>query len=178
MSVNPALGIAASVLSAATPVTAIAEQTPDKASRLAELVAAGALTAPLSSMDGLLYVTTSTEMTKNAGDPLPRDVSSFSRRDKQVWVISEWEKKGKVSKGFLAAKVYDDQNRVRIAVEPKKMSLSSSPMRSGFNFAPGPLDPGTYRIDLIWDSQPVWRTFIRVYYGFGFGLTKSPVPYL
>ena len=162
MSVSSALGIATTVLSAATPVTAIPEQTTDRTYKLADLVDAGSLTAPLSTMDGLLYVATSTEMTRNASDPLPRDVCEFSRRDKQVWVISEWQKKGKVSKGLLGGKVYDDRNRVRIAVEPKKMSLSSSPLRSAFNFAPGPLDPGIYRIDLIWDDQPVWRTFIRV----------------
>jgi len=35
-------------------------------------------------------------------------------------------------------------------------------MRSSFSFALGPLSPGIYRIDLIWDDEPVWRTFIRV----------------
>ncbi len=162
MSVNPALGTATKLLSAASPTSAIPGQVPFKTSKLSELVATGVLTAPLAGMDGLLYVTTSLEMSKTAADPLPRDTSEFSRRDKQVWVISEWQKKGKVSKGLLAAKVYDDQNRVRITVEPKKTSLPSSPMRSGFGFAPAPLDPGVYRIDLTWDDQPVWRTFIRV----------------
>jgi hypothetical protein len=101
-------------------------------------------------------------MTKSAGDPLPRETYEFSRRDGLVWVISEWQKKGKVSKGMLSAKVYDDQNRVRVTVAPKKTSLPLSLLRSGFNFALQPLSPGIYRIDLIWDDEPVWRTFIRV----------------
>ena len=162
MSISPLLGLSAGTLNAATPVPAVPEPLPGKSSRLSEMIAAGALAAQLSDMDGLLYVTTSLEMSKTASDPLPRDVCEFSRRDKQVWVVSEWQKKGKVSKGLLAAKVYDDQNRVRIAVEPKKTSLSPAPTRSGFSFSPGPLNPGVYRIDLMWDDQPVWRTFIRV----------------
>jgi S1-C subfamily serine protease len=162
MSVNPALGILTGALNAATPVPAIPAQLPEKASSLSELVAAGVLTAPVSEMDGLIYVTTANEMTKAASDPLPRDVWEFSRRDKQVWVISEWQKRGRVSKGLLAAKVYDGQNRVRVVVQPKKVSLYPIPLRSGIGFSPESLNPGIYRIDLLWDDQPVWRTFIRV----------------
>lgn len=162
MSVNPLLRMSVNMVNAATPVSGIPGKAPEEASRLGELVGAGTLTAPLSAMDGLIYVTTSLEMSKSASDPLPRDVCEFSRQDRQVWVISEWQKKGKVSKGLLAAKVYDDQNRVRVTVPPRKTSLPSSPMRSGFSFEPGPLNPGIYRIDLIWDDEPVWRTFIRV----------------
>lgn len=162
MSVNAALRISINVVNAATPSSGIPEKATEAASKLGELVAAGTLTAPLSLMDGLVYVTTSLEMSKSASDPLPRDVCEFSRRDKQIWVISEWQKKGKVSKGTMTAKVYDDQNHVRVTVPPRKTSLPSSPMRSGFSFEPGPLNPGIYRIDLIWDDEPVWRTFIRV----------------
>jgi S1-C subfamily serine protease len=162
MGVSPALRMSVDMVNAATPVSGIPEKAPEEASKLGELAATGALTAPLSEMEGLIYVTTALEMSKSAGDPLPREVYEFSRRDGLVWVISEWQKKGKVSKGMLAAKVYDDQNRVRVAAAPKKTSLPSSPMRSSFSFALGPLSPGIYRIDLIWDDEPVWRTFIRV----------------
>ena len=162
MSVNPTLGITTNNLNASTPLTAIPMQMPDSLSKLSELAASGALTAALSDMDGLIYVTTAAEMVKSASDPLPRDVCEFSKRDKQVWVISEWQKKGKVSKGMLSARVYDQQNRVRVTVDPKKMSLSSAATRSGFSFAPAPLDPGIYRVDLVWDDKAVWRTFIRI----------------
>ncbi|HKW97629.1 MAG TPA: serine protease [Bryobacteraceae bacterium] len=161
-SVNPSLGIATSGLNAAVPASTLPRRMPDKASKLVDLVATGALTAPLFDVDGLLYVGTSTEIGKHMSDPLPRDVWEFSRHDKQVWVVSEWQKKGKVSKGKLAARVYDDQNRVRIVVEPKKISLSANPMRSAFAFETGTLSPGFYRIDLTWNGQPVRRTFIRV----------------
>jgi len=113
-------------------------------------------------MEGILYVGTAAEMPKSASDALPRDIATFSRRDNQVWVISEWRKAGKISKGVLSAKVYDDQNQLRVTVQPKRVSLSAAPTRSGFGFAPASLPPGFYRIDLLWDDQPVWRTFIRI----------------
>jgi len=162
MSISPALGISTHSLNAVTPVSAIPKQLPDKPTSLGVLVSSGVLTAPLSEMAGLLYVGTASEPIKQASDPLPRDVCEFSKRDKQVWVISEWLKKGKVSRGMFSAKVYDEQNRIRVAVQPKKISLSSTPARSGFSFEPATLTPGLHRIDLFWDERPVWRTFIRV----------------
>ena len=62
----------------------------------------------------------------------------------------------------MSAKVHDQQNRLRITVEPRKLSLSDAPTRSAFTFSPAGLNAGIYRIDLIWDDRPVWRTFIRV----------------
>jgi len=161
-SVNPALGIAANALSAATPASAISLPNANKPSKLSDLTEAGVLIAPLRDMDSLLYLGTSTKMGRHISDPLPHDVWEFSKHDKQVWVISEWQKRGKVSKGMLGAKVYDDQNHVRVVVDARKISLSWSPMRSAFSFETAALNPGVYRIDLSWDDQPVWRTFIRV----------------
>lgn len=160
--VNPALGIVANVMNTATPISALPKSSSDKPSKIAELVARGVLTPPLQDMGSLLYLSTSTEVGKHASDPLPRDMFEFSRRDKLVWVISEWQKRSKVSKGMLGAKVYDDQNRVRVVLEPRKISLSTAPLRSAFSFETAPLTPGLYRIDLAWDDQPVGRTFIRV----------------
>jgi hypothetical protein len=162
MTISPKLGIVTYALSAATPVSAVAARISENGSPLAELAATGNLTAALSSTDALLYVATAAEMTKAATDPLPRDMCEFSRRDKQVWVISEWIQRGKISKGLLSGSVWDEQNRLRVKVEPKKTSLSLSPLRTGFGFVPAALEPGIYRVDVIWDGQPVWRTFIRI----------------
>jgi S1-C subfamily serine protease len=162
MSVNPALHISAGMVAAATPLPGIPPRERDVASTLGELIDKGILTPPLADMDGLIYVTTSLDVSKLADAPLPRDVCEFSHQDKQVWVTSEWQKRGKVAKGMLAAKVYDDQNRVRIAITPKKVSLPLSAMRSTFSFPLDQLSPGIYRIDLFWNDNPVWRTFIRL----------------
>ena len=127
MSVNPSFDSANRAANSATPAAAIPRDVPEI--ELVELEGAGKLTMPFTDMDGILYVTTSSEATKSATDPLPRDVYDFSRRDKQVWVISEWQQKGKISKGMLSATVYDDQNHVRAIVAPKKVSLPSTALR-------------------------------------------------
>jgi hypothetical protein len=155
-------GLTPHMLNAATPISSIATPLAEKAEKLGDLVAAGAMAAPLAGMDGLIYVVTCREAPSQLLDPLPRAVAEFSRRDKNVAVLSEWVKKGKVGKGVLAARIYDGENHERIAVPPKKVTLSSTITRSTFGFAPAPLEPGLYRIDLIWDDRPVWRTFIRI----------------
>ena len=160
--VNQALGILPGGVSAVTPIAALQRPVSAKTAKLSDLLAAGVLSAPLSDSDGLVSVQTFLDIPKNATEELPREVTQFSRRDQHIWVVSMWMKRGKVYKGALSAKVYDDQNRVRLAVEPKKMSLIQVPIRSSFSFSPAPLDTGVYRIDLIWDDQPVWRTFIRI----------------
>jgi hypothetical protein len=160
MSINPSLGLALTAVNVATPLPNLPN--PKPASKLAELLASGALTPPLSDMEGLIYVTTATEAARAANTPLPRDVAEFSRRDAQVWVVAEWQKKGRISKGVVSSRIYDVQNRLRLNVPPKKVSLTEAPTRYTFGFTPAGLEAGIYRIDLLWDNQPVWRTLIRV----------------
>jgi hypothetical protein len=87
ISVNPALGISTSSVSAATPISEVTSRTPGKPATLGELASSGALTAALTDIDAMVYVGTSNEMSKNASDRLPLDVCEFSRGDKQVWVF-------------------------------------------------------------------------------------------
>jgi S1-C subfamily serine protease len=162
MSVSPRLSLANTNVTAATRIPALSLIRSDHTSTLSDLIASGELTAPLSEIEELIYVTTASEVNRNPGAPLPRDVCDFSRRDKQVWVVSEWQKKGKASKGMLSAKVYDTENRPVVTVEPRKISLDVLPARASFGFAPTQVQPGIYRIDLIWDGQAVWRTFVRI----------------
>jgi len=41
-------------------------------------------------------------------------------------------------------------------------ALRGEPTRISFAFSPSPLQVGIYRIDLLWDGRPTWRTFIRI----------------
>jgi hypothetical protein len=149
-------------VNAAIPLSALPGNPPSHAASLADLAASGVLTEPISAMPEFLYGGTALDMTKKAGDTTPRDVSEFSARDQQIWVYSLWEQKGKRSKGMVSAKAYDEQNRVRVTIAPKKVTLTSTPARLTFNFPPSALKAGTSRIDVIWDNRPVWRTFVHV----------------
>lgn len=162
MSVSPGLYSSLNNASAAIPLTALPDRAPGRTFRLAELAASGVLTEPLSGMPEFMYGSTALDVSKKAGDAMPSDVSEFSMRDPQVWVYSLWAQKSKLSKGIVSAKVYDEQNRIRVTVPPKKVSLNATPIRLAFSFPTTALGPGIARIDVTWDDRPVWRTFIRI----------------
>lgn len=159
---SPALWNSLNIQNKATPITALNLSPDTRPSLLSALLASGELTAPIDPMPEFLYGGTALDIAKKLAQPASQEVSEFSRKDLQVWVYSMWTQRGKLSKGMVSAKVYDEQNRQRVNVAPKKVSLYSTPTRSAFAFAPAPLSPGVYRIDVIWDERPVWRTFIRI----------------
>jgi len=162
MSVSPSLWNSLTVQNKATPLTALNFSSEHRPSLLSALLSTGELTAPIHPMPEFLYGGTALAIAKDLAQPASQEVSEFSRKDPQVWVYTMWAQKGKVSKGMISARVYDEQNRLRVTVPPKKVSLYSTPTRSAFSFVPATLNPGVYRIDLIWDNRPAWRTFIRI----------------
>jgi len=159
---NPALRSNADSVNGITPLSSLPQPSADKSATFAELLASGVLTAPVSELDELIYAMPARDMTKSASDPLPRAITEFSVTDKTIWILSEWQRKGKESKGLVSTKVYDDQNRQRAEAPPKKLSLPYEPMRIGLPLVPAQLGPGMYRIDLLWNDQPVWRAFITI----------------
>ena len=73
-----------------------------------------------------------------------------------------WQRKDKVSKGLLAATVYDAMNRARVRMPERKFNLPELPVRAAFSFPPANLEQGTYRVDVLFNGRPVWRTFFNV----------------
>jgi hypothetical protein len=160
LSVNAALSDRLNGATAAVPLAAIPTAASPRS--LADLTAAGVLTEPVSAMPEFLYGSTALDLNKKSMDQTPADVSEFSMRDAQIWVYSMWEQKRKLSKGMVAARIYDQQNRLRVSVPAKKVSLSSAPSRLVFCFPPTAIGPGTARIDVTWDDRPTWRTFVHI----------------
>jgi hypothetical protein len=120
------------------------------------------LTPRLQASSEFKYGGTTREIPKRGAEVHVADVSQFSRRDPLVAVYALVERTGKRSKGMFSGKVYDIQNRMRVDVTPRKVSLSGVPSRLSFGFSPAALEPGAYRIDLLWDGSPFWRTWITV----------------
>lgn len=91
------------------------------------------------------------------------DTSEFSRKDKAAWIYTLWQKKEKNAKGLVSAKVYDFRNHLLVDVAPKKISAPDGPpARVAFDFALAGFTPGIYRVDVLWNGQPAWRTFFTV----------------
>ena len=162
-SISPALFNVFHAINAATPVSEIKlGGESDVAKTFDELSAAGVLTGPITPMPEFQYGGATREIPKGAVTTLPPDATDFSTRDPQIYIYTLWTRKGKINKGQVSAKVYDAMNHIKVDVEAKKLTLGEIPIRVAFSFPPTQLQAGVYRIDVLWDGQPAWRTFVRV----------------
>jgi hypothetical protein len=121
------------------------------------------LTQPLTPTPSLLYGGSARNVPKFPNDTT-NDTSEFSRRDPVAWIYTMWQKKDKAGKGVASAKVYDYRNRLLVDVPPKKIQLPDGlpALRVAFKFGLESFPAGVYRVDVLWNSEPAWRTFFRV----------------
>ena len=162
MNVSAGLFNSFSAENAATPLMPVFDRLEGDGKTLDALAKDGTLTIPIVAQPEFMYGATTADLPRRASDPLPKEISDFSARDPQICVSTMWIRKGKRSKGMMSARVYDAMNRLRVNVEPKKVTMGEIPMRVAFTFAPTSLAPGVYRVDVNWDDQPAWRTFFRI----------------
>lgn len=101
---------------------------------------------------------------KKSDMPLAIDErSEFSKRDTEAALIVNWYPKEK-RKGIPALRLYDLDNRL-LAESKLKKSISLSPNKflyTTWQFNIAGMAPGFYRIDVLLDSDAVWRTFFRI----------------
>jgi len=121
-----------------------------------------AFTPVLVPMPELVWAGATTQLPKDAADRNVRDAAEFSKNDAQIMVYSYWVKKDKVTRGDLAAAVFDVQNKVRLTIPPRRVTLREQDVRLSFPLVPAVLTTGSYRIDITWDGKPVWRMYIKI----------------
>jgi len=163
VSMSSALFSGLGAVRAAVPVTVVQhERLPANADTLSDLVAKKVFTRPLAPGPSFLWGGMSDKAPKNLNMP-PPDFKSEFRRNENINVLMNWQKRDKVGKGVLGAEIYDAGNRLLGTVAGKKVSLAEmAPTQLMFGFSPAPLTPGIYRIDVLWNEQAVWRTFFTV----------------
>ncbi len=163
LSVSPSLFMKMASTSAATPLERVVVDNGASDRTFAELRASGVLTPPIQPTRAFTYGGTSNEFPKTRDQQLPSDISDFSSKDQQIWLYSIWQRHDKISKGVVSARVFDASNRSRVEIAPKKVSLAAAtPIRIGTGFSPASFQPGTYRIDVLFNDVPVWRTFFTI----------------
>lgn len=95
--------------------------------------------------------------------PMPVDQrASFSRREGSVSVFVQWNpaKKREAMSGFV---IFDADNRLVVTGEAAKLKLKPKELFfSSWIFPIDQLPPGTYRVDLLLDGDPIWRGHLRV----------------
>jgi hypothetical protein len=163
ISMSPALFSGLGATRSAVPVTVLQHQplpaTPDTSS---DLVAKKTFTRPLGPGPSFLWGGMSDKAPKNLNMPPPEFKSEF-RRNENINVLMNWQKRDKNGKGMLGAEIFDASNKLLGTVAAKKVSLAErEATQLMFGFSPAPLTPGIYRIDVLWNDQAVWRTFFTV----------------
>jgi hypothetical protein len=148
---------------AATPITVLPASNRLEPASFQALLNRGDLTAPLKPTPSLLYGGSARSVAKRPDDLSTADATEFSHRDQFAWIYTLWEKKDKNGKGAVSAKVYDSHNRVVVDVTPKRVSLPEGPpLRVAFDVPLDKFSPGVFRVDVLWNDQPAWRTFFTV----------------
>jgi S1-C subfamily serine protease len=160
---NPGLWTAFSPAAAATPIKLVPSTGTSQPTTLQLLRSTGVLSAPLFPNPNFSYGGVTTNVPKDVNAPIANDVREFSRRDASIWIYTWWQRRDKNGKGNVSAKVYDVQNRSRIETTMLKANISDNrPTRFAFSFSPTSLERGTYRVDVLWENQAVWRTFLTI----------------
>jgi recombinational DNA repair protein (RecF pathway) len=130
---------------------------------LSSLLDTGVLSPPFAPVPEMVLAGTTRNLPKNRNDGLPVEAVEFSRKDREIIVHSHWQKKAKRGKGLLSGVVYDAENRPVVKLVPLKISFGSEMSTTvSAAFSPANLPAAPYRIDLVFEGEICWRSFVRI----------------
>jgi len=159
MSVSPSLWANLGNANLAVPLSYVIEGKPVT---FAELATNGVLTAPIQPTTNLVTGGTALTIPKAPG-AMPADVSAFSRKEAVAFVYTLWQKREKQGKGVFSMHIVDFLNKTRVKSDEKKINVPTEvPIRVATSFAPSSLEVGYYRVEILWNDVPVWRTFFQI----------------
>jgi hypothetical protein len=146
----------------AIPIADVATAHPTQVTSLGKLMQDGIFTSPVHPMQEIIFATTTGSLPKRVSDSLPRSITNFPAKAGDIGVYSLWVKRAKINKGEISGAVFDGLNRQVFSIKPKRVSLSDLQQIFGFSFSPANLPPGTYRVDLNWNGNAAWRSFVQI----------------
>jgi S1-C subfamily serine protease len=147
----------------AVPIELVAEAgaTP---TTIANLAASGQFTPVLAGNQIILNGALARDLNRKANPPQTIDEKSeFSRSDSRAVVFLTWMSREKRS-GIPILRVYDLDNRlVTEDAGKKKFNFGANAISYSFwDLELTRLPPGLYRLDVLLDTDTVWRTFFRM----------------
>ena len=148
----------------AIPISLIQVPTPQTATTtLVDLAKSGQFPESLAKNENLLQGTLAKSIRRVGPQWEAVDQKfEFQRKDSQFNVLITWHGETKLkSTAFL--KIYNIDNRLVGTSNSLKLNLSKGQlMYSSWTMGVGQLPDGTYRVDLVLGSNPVWRSFFRL----------------
>ena len=149
----------------ATPMSQISVPAPGaKTATLAELIQTGQFVTPIVHREDILFGTMAREVRRGKDglvDAL-QEKYEFSRRDGHAAVLLSLEPTRK-QKVATTISIYDLDNK---AVSQAAPDVSATPggklvfLSKALDI--GKMETGVYRLDVVMDGSPVWRTFFRI----------------
>lgn len=134
------------------------------AKTLSELQAAGQFVPRVTKQEELLYGLLATSFDVKTRDfPAARETKTeFSRKDGRMGVALVWNPRTKL-KGEIVLAIYDVYNRTVARTPPSRVKINPGEyFRSVWNLNIAPLHAGGYRVDVLQDGLPIWRTYFRI----------------
>jgi hypothetical protein len=130
-----------------------------------ELVRRGEFVLPLTGTDIVNSGSLSDAVDRRPNvSPMPLNPKyRFNHKDHQMFVFVLWNARDK-RHALSSIRLYDLSNNLLIQSKPNKLNLSPSNVFSSTDWKVDidRLPSGTYRLDVVVDDQPVWRSFFTV----------------
>jgi S1-C subfamily serine protease len=151
------------VTTMAFPLSSVPSVTPDSRIALQELSARGIVPPPVVGPLNVFTGTIARGVEKRNNVPFPMDEKTefrSSEGDAVAFLTFDPQEK---RQGMGVFRIYDIDNR--LAVEGKPVKITLRPRQYSvtmWTFPLARLRPGTYRIDLDLDADPIWRSYFRV----------------
>jgi len=128
------------------------------------MISNGAFTMPIIWNENLLGGSLGVARPKSNKGALNLDNSKyeFTSTDKSVQVNLEWFGKSKV-KGTAVMQIFNSNNK-KIS-DGKPLIINVSPkdiLQSNWTFDPSQLTADVYRVDVVVDNVPIWRSFFKL----------------
>lgn len=147
----------------ATAIDELPAVVPTAGRTLDQLRAENVLTPVLVDMPELAFGGMTRQLPKSLEERVADSTQFSARDDPQFFVYTAWLKRSKLSKGEVSATISDLANHVITTVPPKKISLGTDrEQRVSFSVSPKTIQPGFYRVDVMWNGQPAWRAYVRI----------------
>jgi hypothetical protein len=131
---------------------------------LSEIDSRGEFLQPIVKNTAVGSASLSSYIPKDPNSPLlARDYREvFSRKDQKGSMYVNWMP-AKRQKIVCEIRLFNLDNKMLVSSKPKELSLNTDRfMATTWEIPVGNMTAGIYRIDLIVDSQAVWREFFRV----------------
>jgi len=148
----------------AIPISLVQFPKPDTAvTTLTDMTKSGQFPEGLTKNDNLLQGTVAKSIRRAGPQLVAVDQKfEFQRKDTEINVLITWHGESKL-KSIASLRIYNIDNHLVGTARPLKVNLSKGQlMYSTWTIGLGQLPLGTYRVDLVLGTDPVWRSFFRL----------------